>query len=324
MRSLGIEYASAGVMHFVDIGQPPQPGPNEVLIETMYSGITNGTERHALLGEHGWKGAFPSRHGYQHVGVIKGLGEFVKGFRVGDWVFYGRYVGHRGWNIQDVSRSDPQANDSHLVIRLPDDIDRELCALFGVAGVALRAVRRLRVKATQRVWVVGAGPIGLFAAQAARAFGAHVTVTDLIARRLSAARELGAHRVIDASDKDSQAILKEGGPYDCIIDASGTGGLLEEIRRLGLLAHGGAIGLIAVRSETTFLWSMLHGTEASIEVSCHFGLGDLAVLIDLVRRGVIRIAPMVSRREPIQRAPEIYATLRDRPSELLGVVFDWR
>jgi len=324
MRALGIEYASAGTMRFVDIGQPPQPGPNELLIETMYSGVTNGTERHALLGEHGWKGAFPSRHGYQHVGVIRGLGELVRGFRVGDWVFYGRYVGHRGWNIQEMSRTDPQTNDSHLVIALPDDVDRELCALFGVGGVALRAVRRLRVDASQKVWVVGAGPIGLFAAQAARAFGAHVTVTDLIPRRLSVARELGAHRVIDASDKDAQAALKEGGPYDCIVDASGTGGLLEDIRRLGLLAHGGAIGLVAVRSETTFIWSMLHGTEASIEVPCHFGLGDLKLLIDLVRRGVIRIAPMISHREPIQKAPEIYATLRDRPSELLGVVFDWR
>jgi 2-desacetyl-2-hydroxyethyl bacteriochlorophyllide A dehydrogenase len=324
MRTLGIEYPSAGTVRLIDIGQPPEPGPNEVLIETVYSGITNGTERHALLGEHGWKGAFPGRHGYQHVGIIARAGELVKGFHVGDWVFYGRYVGHRGWNIQEMSRSDPQANDSHLVIALPPGIDRELCALFGVAGVALRAVRRLRVDATQKVWVVGAGPVGLFAAQAARAFGADVTVTDLIPRRLAVARELGVHIVIDASAPDAPAALREGGPYDRIIDASGAVGLLEDIRRLGVLAHGGAIGLIAVRSDTTFRWSMLHGTEASIEVSCHFGLGDLALLIDLVRRGVIRIAPMISHKEPIQRAPEIYATLRDRPSELLGVIFDWR
>ena len=70
MRNIGIEYPSRGEMHFVDIGNPPAPHLDEVLIETEYSGITNGTERHALLGEHVWKGYYPSRHGYQHVGTV--------------------------------------------------------------------------------------------------------------------------------------------------------------------------------------------------------------------------------------------------------------
>jgi len=323
MRKIGIEYPSPGEMHFVDLGDPPRPGPTEVLIRTVYSGITNGTERHALLGEHGWKGLFPSRHGYQHVGVIEAVGDMVKDFRVGDWVYYGRYVGHRGWHIQDVVCADPTSNDSHLVLPLPEDVDRQMCALFGVAGVAMRGVRRFRVKGPQKVWVAGAGPIGQFAAQAARAFGAHVTVTDINPSRLSVAEELGADRVINVSEGGSEEALKEGGPYDCIIDSCGVESLIMDIGRMGLLAHGGVIGLLAVRSETRFYWSMLHGTEASIEVSCHYSLDDLEVLLQFVRRGIIRVEPLISHRVPIEHAPKIYATLRDRPWELLGVIFDW-
>lgn len=318
-----IEYTSRGQISYVDLGDPPQPGPTEVLMETMYSGITNGTERHALLGEHGWKGNFPSRHGYQQVGVVKAIGDSVRDFNVGDWVFYGRYVGHRGWNIQDVSCADQRSYGSHLVMKLPDGINRDVCALFGVAGVAMRAVRRLRVKGPQNVWVAGAGQIGLFAAQVARALGAFVTVTDLIPGRLDVARNLGADRIIDVSGDGWEKCLKEGGPYDCIIDACGAEALIGDVGRLELLAHGGVIGLIAVRSETRFVWEMLHGTEASIEVSCHFSLEDLKVLVEFVKRGTIRIEPIMTHKEPIERALEVYASLRDNPSQLLGIIFDW-
>ncbi len=321
---MGIEYPSQGEMRFVDLGDPPIPGPTEILIETRFSGVTNGTERHALLGEHGWKDHFPSRHGYQHVGTVVEVGKSVRDLTEGDWVFYGRYVGHRGWNLQDLSWADPTSNASHLVIPIPSQLDKEPCVLFGVAGVAMRAVRRLRVDGSQKVWVVGAGPIGLFAAQAARAYGAHVTLTDLIPSRLSVAERIGADVTIDASGKDSMDALRDGGPYDRIIDASGAKGLLADIQRHRLLSHAGAIGLIAVRSQTCFEWGMLHGTEASIEVSCHFSLQDLAVLIGFVKRRVIRIDPVITHRAGIEDAPVIYKTLRDSPWELLGVIFDWR
>ncbi len=64
MKNIAIEYPRRGEMQFVDIGEPLRTSATEVLIRTRYSGITNGTERHALLGEHGFT-LFPSRHGYQ-------------------------------------------------------------------------------------------------------------------------------------------------------------------------------------------------------------------------------------------------------------------
>ena len=322
MRNIGIEYPARGQMGFYELGLPGEIGLSEILVRTHYSGITNGTERHGLLGEHGWM-HFPSRHGYQHVGKVEAAGSDVRNFKAGDWVYFGQYVGHRGWHITDVTDGDVLANVSHLCIRLPDDVDHKECALLGVAGVSMRGVRRLRVGPTQNVWVAGAGLIGQFAAQAARAFGAYVTVTEVNENRLSVARELGAHRVINACESTSTAALKDGGPYDCIIDACGAESLFTDIREAELLAQGGTIGALAVRSNVVSPWRMLHGREASIEVSCHFSLDDLRVLLRFVRQGIIRIEPLISHCVSIDEAPAVYEMLRDRPAELLGVVFDW-
>lgn len=324
MRTIGIEYPEKGRTAFYELGEPGAPSPMQVLIETEFTGITNGTERHSLMGEHGWAGVFPSRNGYQHVGRITAVGDFVTEFEVGQRVFFGHYVGHRGWIMVDVSDPNPTSNAAHLVMPLPEDFDSRYAALLGVAGVGMRCVRRTRIGFGMNVWCLGGGMIGQFAAQSARAAGARVTVSEVDDNRLRIAKEAGAHRVMNARDSDFMDRLKDGGPYDAILDSSGVTGLLPEIAANGLLAHGGVIGLLAVRMDTVFPWSMLHGTEGSIEVSCHFSLDDLRVLIDLIEREIIHVEPLISHVVPIDDAIGIYDTMRDNPRELLGVVFDWR
>ena len=190
-------------------------------------------------------------------------------------------------------------------------------------GVALRGARRCRVGGAQNVWVAGAGLIGQFAAQSARALGARVTVTDINRNRLEIAEELGAHCVIDAGDPNYHNSLKEEGPFDCIVDACGLESLLLDIHDWDLLAYKGVISCLAVRTKTVFQWPMLHGNEASIEVSCHFSLDDLRALLYFIQQGIIRIQPLISHMLPIDEAPSIYEILRESPADLLGVVFDW-
>ncbi len=318
MRNVGIEYPAKGRMRFKDLGEPGKLKRTEVLVHTRYSGITNGTERHALLAEHGW-GQFPSAHGYQAVGTIDAVGRAVEGFKVGDWVFYGNYIGHRGWHVVDVSLP----NGMHLCQPLPAGDDYKRYALLGVAGVAMRGARRCRVGPAQNVWVAGLGPIGQFAAQSARALGARVTVTEVNERRLAVAAQLGAHRALDARDPSTMDALKQQGPYDRILDCCGVDSFLLDIHKHQLLARSGVVGCLAVHSETTFHWSMLHMTEGSIEVSCHFSLDDLKVLLHFIGQGIIRVEPLISHVVSIDEAPGIYEILRDRPADLLGVVFDW-
>jgi len=322
MHNIGIEFTARGEMGFYELGNAPDPGPTQIIIRTHYSGITNGTERHALMGDFGYGGGYPGRHGYQHVGVVEAAGSQVKAFSQGDIVFFGHYVGHRGWHVVEVGAD--EFSQHHLCIKLPDDVEHEFCALLGVTGVGMRNVRRIRVSPAQNVWVAGQGPIGQGAAQSARAFGAYVTVTDIVQSRLDVAKKLGIHRAINVSDSSGEDLLRQRRPYNCIIDGCGVPDLFFYIQQNGLLAHGGAIGALAVRGETKFQWGMLHGTEASIEVSCHFALDDLRVILHFLSSGVMKLEPLVSHRVPVTEAPNIYGIMRDEPRDLLGVIFNWK
>ncbi len=118
-----VECAARGVAALADIGEPPSPTGSQVQIRTEFTGVTNGTERHALLAEHGYGGGvFPSRHGYQHIGVIEAVGDAVRRFTVGDRVFCGDHVGHRAWHIAD---------ENGLVVKLTDEAPPQDCALMG-------------------------------------------------------------------------------------------------------------------------------------------------------------------------------------------------
>jgi len=314
MRNSGLEFTSRGVVGFRELGHPPSPGASEILLETVYTGVTNGTERHTLLTEHGYGGKFPARCGYQHVARVADRGRDVTDYAVGDRVFYGGYVGHNGWNL---------VQEDDLLIKLPPHLDHRYCALFGVAGVALRSVRRMGVSQGDNVWVAGQGPIGSFLAQAARAAGARVTVTDMLEPRLEVARKCGAHAALSAADPESLSLLSDGGPYDYIYDCCSAEDLLFDVHKHRLLARGGTVGLMAVRDRVAYPWSLLHAIEARIETSCHFQVDDLRVLLFLVEQGLVQIAPVVSHIVPIGDAPEIYGLLASRSGDLLGVIFDW-
>ena len=130
MRKIGLEFSAKGKLGFRELGNPPEPGTTDLLLETQYTGITNGTERHALLTEHGFGGGqFPSQHGYQHVARVAAIGEKVTRFKTGDTVYYGDYVGHNGWNLVD---------ESALLIKLPENIEHKFCAVIPIFIVCCR------------------------------------------------------------------------------------------------------------------------------------------------------------------------------------------
>ena len=320
MKDIGIEFTARGKAGLFGLDAPASPGPTEILVRTSYSGVTNGTERRGLMTDSD-RARYPLRYGYQHVGVVAAAGNEVEGFAVGDSVFVGNHGGHRSWHLIDLAASNERLR---LCLKLPDDVGHEFCALFGVAGVGMRHARRIRIAAGQNVWVAGLGPVGQSVAQAARAFGAQVTVTDVNQRRLDVASGLGAHRTINVAEGDGEERLQQDGPYDRIIDACGVPSFFLDIHRDKLLARNGVVGALATRGEARFYHGMIHSLSASIESSSHFTVEDLGIVLHLVRAGTIKIEPLVTHRVSVGEAPHIYATLRDRPGDLLGVIFDWQ
>src|ERR671931_2020303 len=70
----------------------PEVGPDQVGIRTVFSGISQGTERWSLTGRYGhydrdYAAYYPCSPGYQAAGVVDVVGSGVEDVAVGDHVF---------------------------------------------------------------------------------------------------------------------------------------------------------------------------------------------------------------------------------------------
>ena len=311
----GIMFVSKGKAEFIE--EPMVACDTEsMLLQTLYSGLSNGTERNVLLGGN-YGGSWPSRCGYQCVSRVIEVGARISGFHAGDIVYTGTFPGHVPYHT---------ARETDLIIKLPGDIDLRHAALFGVATVPIHDIRRANISIDDQVLVVGAGVVGQFAAQAARVVGANVTVVDLDDARLALARELGADTIINIGTAAGQAQLQANKPYSTVIECSG-GDVLDMLiggkSGAGVIGYRARVLIIAGRQDVCYNFNAGQNTEIAVLQAGHFTQIDLEHVLRLMRKGAIRIQPLLKDLVPIAEAIRIYDQLRDQPNTLLGTVFQW-
>ena len=296
-----------------DWPEPEEPTGNEVKTETIYTGITNGTERNQLIG-----GNYAPKdeqlptggNGYQNVGRVIEVGPDVSELQVGD-VLYMSAI-HAEYVVM--------AEDD-LLIKLPDSVDRTEAALFGMTSVAMRTCRNTELKMGERVLIVGAGIIGQVAAQIAAVMGARVTLCDINPNRLEIAREIGAaETVLDVSGDGWEKGVADG-TFDAVIDFAGVPGMEDQF--ISAVRQHGRVIFIAGRGKVSYTFNLGQGREIQLKQNSHFDRDDLENLCRLVDRGLVKIAPLIRDVVSVSEAKRIYDTLRDNPTELLGTVFVW-
>jgi L-iditol 2-dehydrogenase len=107
---------------------------------------------------------------------------------------------------------------AEFVFPVPDTISDDAAGLLEPLSVGIWACRRAAVAPGSNVLVTGAGPIGIIAAQAARAYGADgVTVTDVNPHRLALAAQLG----LDTIDVGANPLDTVGIEPDVLLECSG-------------------------------------------------------------------------------------------------------
>jgi 2-desacetyl-2-hydroxyethyl bacteriochlorophyllide A dehydrogenase len=295
-----------------DWPEPPAPTGNQVKTRTLYSGITNGTERNDLVrGNYANPDeALPAGWGYQNVGEVVGTGPDVKDLAVGDVIYSSN--DHTEFCI---------AEENGLVVKIPTEVDRVHAALFGMASVAMRSVRNADLRMGQSFLVVGAGFIGQTAAQIANIHGARVTICDVNEHRLEAARSVGAaEKVVNVSGEGWKDHIRYG--YDAVLDVAGVVGMEDKL--LGAVRPRGTVLFIAGRVKVEYNFGLGQGQEIVIKQNSHFDRSDLENVCRLVGRGMLQVGAFVQDIVPPADAKRIYDILRDRPAELYGTVFDWQ
>lgn len=292
-----------------DVGRP---GNHQILTRTLFSGVTNGTERNDLIGGNYATPTdkLPAPWGYQNVGEVMEIGADVTCVQVGDVVYSS--ANHCEYALFD---------DTFLFCVLPPEVERKEAALFGMSSVAMRTCRHADIRMGERVLVVGAGLIGQVAAQIAHVMGGCVTLCDVNEERLELARSVGAvERAVNTAGDGWRQEIADGG-YEVVIDVAGIPGMEDSL--LLAAAHRGRLMLIAGRNEVRYTFNIGQSREITLRQNSHFDNDDLANLCRLVSRGQVRLTPFLRDVVPVEMARDIYDTLRDHPERLFGTVFVW-
>jgi 2-desacetyl-2-hydroxyethyl bacteriochlorophyllide A dehydrogenase len=291
---------------------PPEPAGNQVKTRTLFSGVTNGTERNDLVrGNYAHADdQLPAGWGYQNVGRVIAAGPDVKALRIGDLLYMSQ--DHMEYCL---------VPEDGLLIRLPEDIDPRHAALFGMASVAMRSCRHADLRMGQRLLIVGGGFIGQAAAQITAAMGARADLADIDPRRLATARAIGAaEQVFDVSGDGWERAIRDGA-YDAVLDVAGVKGM--ETKLIAAARPRGTVLFIAGRFEVAYAFNVGQSREITLKQNSHFDNDDLANVCRLAARGMLRIAPLIQDVVPAEEAGRIYDALRDEPQRLSGTVFAW-
>ena len=294
---------------------PEDPAANCVKVRTLYSGITNGTERNQLI-----RGNYappderlPLPSGYQTVGQVIETGSAVTDLKLGDVIFIGA---HTGGHLEYVVIA-----EDDLLVKLPDEVIHQEAALFGMGSVALNTCRNAGLKVGEKVLIVGAGCVGQIAAQLSALMGARVTLCDIDPQRLEIAREIGAAEMILNVADDGWSKSVEDGTFDAVFDLAGVPGMEDDFLRA--IRPKGRVLLIAGRDRVNYSFNLGQSRIVTLKQNTHFDRDDLANFCRLVSRGLVQLSPLIRDVVPPEDAKRIYDTLRDRPNALLGTIFRW-
>ena len=264
MKSLVKAKAEKGI--WLQDTPEPEVGHNDLLIKIRKTAIC-GTDMHIYNWDEWSQKTIPVPMvvGHEYVGEVVGMGQEVKGFKVGDRVSGEGHITcghcrncragrvHLCRNTEGVGVNRPGAFAEYLVIpafnafKIPDNISDELASIFDPFGNAVHTALSFDLVG-EDVLITGAGPIGIMAAAVAKHVGArHVVVTDINPYRLELAKKMGATRVVDVSKEDLKDVMNELGMtegFDVGLEMSGVPAAFRDM--LNKMNHGGKIAMLGI------------------------------------------------------------------------------
>ncbi len=323
----------------------PKPGPDDVLIKVkavaicgtdveLFDGtmfyITSGMAKYPFIPGHEWSGE-----------VVE-VGDNAKGdFKPGDAVVGECSIGCRtckrclsGNYHLCANRSETgllkQPGGMAEYISYPrfflhkvDGLSYEQAAFIEPTGIAVNPAKKARISPADRVAVMGPGPIGLFAVQVAKAYGAkQVILVGGRKERLQAGLGLGADLAINYNDGDVVQQIRDatdGEMIDAVIEAVGRKSVWPMIASIA--APGARIAMTGLFAgeicDVNF--DPLVVQEIAV-LGCLGAPGMWPECIALHQRGLVRTDKIVTHRLPLSDFAEAIEISRGRRGGAIKVV----
>jgi 2-desacetyl-2-hydroxyethyl bacteriochlorophyllide A dehydrogenase len=327
-----VTFQAPGIVSVEERPEPELLDSTDAVVRIEATGVC-GSDLHIFHGRVQIEAGFTI--GHEYVGTVLAAGDDVTRVAVGDRVLgcfqtacgtcwfcrrglfqrceQSRTFGHGATlgSLQGTQAEMALVPHADLVLRrVPDGMSSDVALFAGdVMGTGFHAVDASGMRPGDVVAVLGLGPVGLCAVQAARACGAaHVFAIDSVPERLKVAESFGAQSV-HLGEQDARALVRsatEGRGVDVCIDAVGDPKVLESAIRL-TRACGSiqCIGVYAERAEVHMglLWLKaitLRGGHANV-------LGHVDRVLAMMDAGVLDPSALVTHHMKLEQAPEAYA-----------------
>ena len=326
-----VTFQGPGEVRVDDVPEPELGSPDEAIVRVEASGVC-GSDLHIYHGRVAIEEGFTI--GHEYVGTVTAVGDAVSGVAVGDRVlgtyctacgecFFcrrgdfhkcdtGRVFGHGATlgSLQGAQAEQLLVPNADLTLRrVPEGMSDDVALFAGdVMGTGYHAVVECEVEPGATVAVLGLGPVGLCAVQAALAEGAGgVVAVDTVPERLELARELGAEAV-HLTEEDPRAAVKaltEGRGADATIDAVGHPDALELACRLTRKA--GTVSATGVYAERIEVHMGIVWIKALTLKTGHANvIKHVDPVLARLASGALDPSPLVTHHMPLDDAAEAY------------------
>jgi 2-desacetyl-2-hydroxyethyl bacteriochlorophyllide A dehydrogenase len=338
-----VTFQAPGEVRIEEKPDPELVAADDAVVRVEASGIC-GSDLHIYHGRVPVEPGFTI--GHEFVGTVLAAGADVERVAVGDRVLgcfhtacatcaaclrgdyhrceRGQTFGH-GSKLGDLQGAQaeqllvPRANLT--LRRVPEGMSDDVALFAGdVMGTGYHAISHAGTRAGDTVAVLGLGPVGLCAVQAAQAAGAaQVFAIDSVAERLAMAERFGAVPLHLDEDEPKRTVrgATDGRGVDVVVDAVGDPGPLATA--ISLCRDAGTvsgIGAYAGKGEVPLGLAWLKG------LTLRLGLANVIAhvdrVLDLLEAGKLDPSPLVTHRMKLDQAAEAYELYDNR--EALKVV----
>ncbi len=317
----------------------PVPRAGEVLIRVAAVGIC-GSELHGFV-THAARRTPPLIMGHEFCGTVARVGEGVSGYRPGDRVVVnsviacGRcpdcYDGQiqlcREGEVYGTRRAGGFAElcaaPASTLLPLPEAVSYEQAALAEPLANAIHALSLTGQRFPETLVIFGAGTIGLFVLQVAKASGAlRLAVVDVSDARLEVARRLGAEAIINPKRQDVvEALRSFAGSRGADMTVDAVGAAATRSAAITVTRSGGEIVWLGLHDDPTQVsgFAVVLG-ERRISGSFAVTHRDLRTALALFARGAIQLSPWV-RSFPLTEGARIFRQLvTDPPQDYIKAI----
>ena len=286
-----------------------EPTPEDVVVRTLFSGISTGTERLFYTGEMpNFPGmGYPLVPGYETVAQVLEPGSAVTGLKRGDTVFV---PGASCWGpVRGLfgGAGEQLVIPASRLVSLREDL-QEQAVLLALAATAHHAINRDALPDL----IVGHGTLGRLVARLTVALGGHPLVWEVNAERRNGAL---AYRVSAPEESKGQR-------FRTIVDVSGHAASLNDW--VAHLAPGGELVLAGFYTDAlsmNFVPAFLR--EARLRVAAQWQPEDMLAVRCLVEEGKVSLEGLVTHSMPADQAAQAYTQAFDDVA-CLKMVLDWR